>query len=281
MDPAPGPDASPPALPPSARRARRRRKGAQGGLLALMIPVFVLSLVFSRGEPLPGLAVLLLVGLALALLFGNARTGANLRAVFARPETAGVVSLLIPAVAVSGVFGGPALMLAVLTLAFAGLLLAAFRGVALIHEAGLPPAPAIPAPSQPVPAALPAQPSAEVLPQLDVRELCRGLPAALAGEVLSTVDHLETVAVQAREGGDTRRAFDARQSLSDYLPGTVQAWKAQPEDERDPAELGRALGQIRRIAGSDTSSRESARRAWDTQQRFLEARTDKNHGDPE
>ncbi|MCP2013844.1 hypothetical protein L1280_000972 [Deinococcus sp. HSC-46F16] len=275
MDPAPGPDAPPPALPPSARRARRRRKEDPLGLLALLIPIFVLSQVFSRGNPLPGLAVLLLVALTLLLLFGNPRTGANLRAVFARPQAAGVLALLIPAVAVSGVFGGPWLMLAVLSLAFVGLGLAAFRGVDLIHEAGLTPAPPVSAVPQPAPAALAAQPSAEVLPQLDVRELCRGLPPALAGEVLSTVDHLETVAVQAREGGDTRRAFDARQSLGDYLPGTVQAWKAQPEDERDPAELGRALSQIRRIAGSDTSSRESARRAWDTQQRFLEARTEK------
>lgn len=280
MDPAPGPDPSPPAVR-SSRRRERRRKEAQGGLFALLIPIFVLSQVFSRGNPLPGLAVLLLVALALLLLFGHPRTGANLRAVFARPEAAAVLALLIPAVAVSGVFGGPWLMLAVLSLAFVGLGLAAFRGVDLIHEAGLPAAPSIPTASQPTPAALPAQPSAEVLPQLDVRELCRGLPSALAGEVLSTVDHLETVAVQAREGGDTRRAFDARQGLADYLPGTVQAWKAQPEDERDPAELERALGQIRRIAGSDTSSRESARRAWETQQRFLEARTDKGHGDPE
>ena len=95
------------------------------------------------------------------------------------------------------------------------------------------------------------------------------------------MDQLEAVEVRASQGGDARRSFDARQSLSDYLPGTVQAWKAQPEDERDPAELERALGQIRRIAGSDTSSRESARRAWETQQRFLEARTDKSHADPE
>ncbi|MBB5233228.1 hypothetical protein [Deinococcus budaensis] len=281
MDPAPGPDPSPPALAPSARRSRRRRKEAQLGLFALVIPIFVLSLVFSRGEPLPALAVLLLVALTLALLFGHPRTGANLRAVFARPEAAAVLALLIPAVAVGGVFGGPWLMLAVLSLAFVGVGLAAFRGAALIHEAGLPAAPSIPTVPQPTPAALPAQPSAEVLPQLDVRELCRGLPSALAGEVLSTVDHLETVAVQAREGGDPRRAFDARQGLGDYLPGTVQAWKAQPEDERDPAELERALGQIRRIAGPDTSSRESARRAWETQQRFLEARTGKGSGDPD
>lgn len=248
------------------------------GLLALVIPIFVLSLVFSRGEPLPGMAVVLLLALAVGLRFGNARTGANLRTVFARPETAGAVSLLIYAVAVSGVFGGPVQMLAVLALAFAGLLLAAFRGVTLVQE--VTETPLTPS-AQFTPAALPAQPSAEVLPSLDVRDLCRGLPPTLAGEVLATVDQLEAVAVQARGSGDTRRAFDARQGLSEYLPETVSAWKAQRDDERDPDELARALTQILRVAGSGTSSSDSVRRAWETQQRFLEARTGKAAGDTE
>ncbi|KEF35259.1 hypothetical protein RDMS_01915 [Deinococcus sp. RL] len=276
MDPAPGPESLPPAEAVRPRRGggRRKRRGEDPlGLLALLIPIFVLSQVFSRGNPLPGLAVLGLVALTLLLLFGNTRTGANLRAVFARPQTAGALALLIPAVAVSGVFGGPWLMLAVLSLAFVGLGLAAFRGVGLLSEAGVPTSPALP--TVPTPAPLPAQPSAEVLPQLDVRELCRGLPPALAGEVLLTADHLEAALVRASEESDPRRAFDARQSLGDYLPGTVRAWKAQPEGERDPAELERALSQIRRIAGPDTSSRQSARRTWETQQRFLEARTEK------
>ncbi|WP_189012401.1 hypothetical protein, partial [Deinococcus malanensis] len=134
---------------------------------------------------------------------------------------------------------------------------------------------------QVTPAALPAQASAEMLPSLDVRELCRGLPPTLAGEVLATVDQLEAVAVQARASNDTRRAFDARQGLSDYLPETVRAWKAQRDDERDPNELARALTQILRVAGSETSSRDSVLRAWETQQRFLEARTGKNAGDTE
>ncbi|WP_189011935.1 hypothetical protein, partial [Deinococcus malanensis] len=163
MDLAPGPASSSATLPTSSRRGRRRRKGRQLGLLALFIPIFVLSLVFSRGEPLPGMAVVSLLALAMGLRFGNARTGANLRAVFARPETAGVVSLLIPAMAVSGVFGGPLLMLAVLALAFAGLLLAAFRGGALVQEVTQTPlTPSV----QVTPAALPAQASAEMLPSL-------------------------------------------------------------------------------------------------------------------
>lgn len=289
MDPAPGPESPSPVLPTFSRRSKQR-KGGEIGLLALLIPVFVLSLVFSRGNPLPGVAVLLLVALVLGLVFGSARTGANLRAVLARPETAGAVALMIPAMAISGVFGGPWLMLAVLALAFAGLLLAAFRGVALVQEATLtPPAPssaaqppaAQPPAAQLAPAALPAQPSAEVLPPLDVRELCRGLPPALAGEVLATVDHLEAVEVQARQGGDVRRSFDARQGLGEYLPETVRAWKAQREGERDPAELARALTQIQRVAGPDTFSSESARRAWETQQRFLESRAGRPPGDPE
>ncbi|MFD1733299.1 hypothetical protein ACFSC4_22545 [Deinococcus malanensis] len=69
--------------------------------------------------------------------------------------------------------------------------------------------------------------------------------------------------------------------MSDYLPETVRAWKAQRDDERDPNELARALTQILRVAGSETSSRDSVLRAWETQQRFLEARTGKNAGDTE
>ncbi|WP_189012372.1 hypothetical protein, partial [Deinococcus malanensis] len=73
------------------------------------------------------------------------------------------MSLLIPAMAVSGVFGGPLLMLAVLALAFAGLLLAAFRGGALVQEVTQTPlTPSV----QVTPAALPAQASAEMLPSL-------------------------------------------------------------------------------------------------------------------
>lgn len=276
MDLAPGPESSP-TLPSASRRGRPQRKTTSVGLLALFIPIFVLSLVFSRGEPLPGMAVVLLLALALSLRFGNARTGANLRAVFARPETTGVVSLLIPAMAISGIFGGPVLMLAVLALAFTGLLLAAFRGGALVQES----MPASLRPSAPHTPALPAQPSAELMPALDLRELCRGLPPVLAGEVLATVDRLEAVALQAGEQGDTRRAFDARQGLSEYLPETVRAWKAQQGDERDPDELAQALTLIQRLVGSDTSSKESLRRTWETQQRFLKARTGQSANDTE
>ncbi|MFD1732788.1 hypothetical protein ACFSC4_19495 [Deinococcus malanensis] len=49
--------------------------------------------------------------------------------------------------------------------------------------------------------------------------------------------------------------------MSDYLPETVRAWKAQRDDERDPNELARALTQILRVAGSETSSRDSVLRA--------------------
>jgi len=241
-----------------------------------LVPVFVLSLVFSRGEPLLGIAVVLLAGLAASLLLGNARTGANLRAVFARSETAGMTFLLIPATAVGGVFGGPVLMLLVVALAAAALLLVAFRGVEVLS--GVVSTSAAPVEKSPT---FPAQASDEIPPGLDLRELCRGLPPTLAGEVLATVDHLEAVEVQARRSGDARRSFDARQGLDEYLLGTVRAWKAQREDERDPAELARALTQIQRIAGSGPFSSESARRTWDTQQRFLNSRSGKPLTDPE
>ena len=84
-----------------------------------------------------------------------------------------------------------------------------------------------------------------------------------------------------RSQGDTRRAFDARQGLSEYLPETVRAWKAQQGDERDPDELAQALTLIQRLVGSDTSSKESLRRTWETQQRFLKARTGQSANDTE
>jgi len=253
------------------RRRQRGRKPPVEALFGLLIPMFVLSLVFGRGEPLPGMAVLLLAALAAFLLRGNARTGTNLRAALSQREAQGVAALLIPAMAISGVFGGPVMMCMVVGLAMLGLLLVAGQGGAggdaTPQEQDLA--------GRNVSPSLPVQTGAEVLPSLDVRDLCRGLPPTLAGEVLVTVEHLETVQVQARQEGQTRRTFDAEQSLRSYLPETVRAWKAQSPDRRDPTELERALEQIRRIPGADEQGGETARRAWETQRRFLESRAEK------
>lgn len=194
---------------PRSRRPRGRKKPIRA-LFALFIPVFVLSLVFGRGEPLPGIAVLLLVGLAAFLLLGNARTGANLRAVLSQQEAQGVAALLVPAMAISGVFGGPVMMCMVVGLAALGLLLAGWHGPT---GQGTSPQEQEPVGLNVSPS-LPVHTGAEVLPSLDVRELCRGLPSALAGEVLVTVEHLETTEMKARQEGQARRTFDAGQSLS-------------------------------------------------------------------
>jgi hypothetical protein len=94
----------------------------------------------------------------------------------------------------------------------------------------------------------------------------------VAGQVVATVEHLETVAAEAKRSGDTRRVYDAQQGLTDYLPNTVNAWKAQAEDQRDLSELEWALTQVREIAGTDDADGEAGRRAWETQQRFLASR---------
>ncbi|MDP9763684.1 hypothetical protein [Deinococcus enclensis] len=263
-----------------ARRAARRRKDVPGLLFGLMIPVLVAALIFDRGEPVPGMMTLALAGFT-AFLLWNPRTGTNLRNVLGNNEAQGVASMIVPAMFLSGIFGGPTMMVMVLMLAAAGLFLAGTQGSRLLTPDVFPPAPA-PSP-QPeeiqVPAAAPALPataSGEVVTPIDIRELCRGLPPALAGEVLATVEHLEAVEVQATRSGDARLGFDARQGLRDYLPNTVKAWKQQTPEQRDPQELARALDQVRRIAGADRQSSEHARQAWETQKRFLEDRTGKN-----
>lgn len=264
-------EAEPPEMTRSERRARRQARKAQdvpGLLFGLMIPVLVAALIFREG--VVGYGVLALAVLTALLLYGNARTGANLRSALSREGAQGTASLIVPAMFLTGIFGGPGMMLAVLALAAVGLLLAAARGAALPTP---PTAPAVlHAEPEPTPAALPARVAGEVVTPIDIRALCRDLPPALAGEVLATVEHLEKVALSARREGDTRRAFDAGQGLGDYLPTTVNAWKAQPQALRDPAELERALAQLRAVAGPDAASGEAARQTWETQQRFLEAR---------
>ena len=93
-----------------------------------------------------------------------------------------------------------------------------------------------------------------------------------AGDVFVTVEHLEQAAARAEAHGQTRAAFDARQSLHDYLPSTVEAWKAQDSADRRAEELAQALAEVRAIADSE-DARAAQRRAWETQQRFLRSRS--------
>ncbi|WP_139806952.1 hypothetical protein [Deinococcus hopiensis] len=179
-----------------------------------------MGLVFGNGNVLTALSVLLLLAaLAAYLLLGDPRTAAKLPAALESKEAPRVAALLVPAVAISGVFGGSAGMCLVPGLAALALLLVAFQGPAGRIEvpdlaAALPP--------QDAPHPLPAGTDAEVLPSLDVRHLCRGLPSALAGEVLVTAEDLEAGGRGggAPGGGHARRAFDAGQSLRHHLPET-------------------------------------------------------------
>ncbi|GGM09298.1 hypothetical protein [Deinococcus aerophilus] len=251
------------------RRAERRARRAGDPLSAfggLLIALFVTGLIF--GNALVGVTLLVLVALFAAAYFVSAQVRGGLSAVVTAPEFRRSSGLVIPVFVLAGIFGNALLM--VLVLLIAALALAA---AALTVRAG----PAIPqaAPEVPDSAAVPALPahsSGETISEIDIRALCRGLPPAVAGQVFATVEHLETVAAEAKKSGDTRRSYDARQGLTDYLPNTVHAWKAQAEDQRDLGELTRALEQVREIAGVDDAGGEAGRRAWETQQRFLASR---------
>lgn len=251
------------------RAARRsgRREDPSSALGGTLIALLVTGLIF--GEALVGFVLLALVAVFAAayLVLPGARHG--LSALLPTPGLRRAAGLVVPVFVLAGIFGNPLLM--VLVLVIAALLLAAvvfgFQPAAPTPqegmEADLKPA-AVPA--------LPAQSSGETVSEIDLRALCRGLPPAVAGQVFATVEHLEMVAAEAKRSGDTRRSYDARQGLTDYLPNTVNAWRAQAEDRRDLDELTRALEQVREIAGADDSGGEAGQRAWETQQRFLASR---------
>ena len=93
---------------------------------------------------------------------------------------------------------------------------------------------------------------------------------------MAAVEELELAMVEAQRRGNVKAAFDARQALTDYLPGTVEAWKAQRPEDQNVSELNRALEEVRAIAGSSDGS--AQRRAWETQQRFLKSRTGEETG---
>ncbi len=235
-----------------------------------LIALFAIGLIFSEGNVLVGLSLLGLVALLTTLYFISAQAQRGLTTLLTLPGFKRTFRLIIPVFAVAAIFteGNPLLL--ILVLVVAALALAAAM---LTVRTGLSSAPDMQEAKQAAAApALPAQASGETISEIDIRALCRGLPPAVAGQVFATVEHLETAAAEAGKNGDTRRSYDARQGLTDYLPNTVNAWKAQAEDQRDLDELTRALEQVRQIAGAGDSGGEAGRRAWETQQRFLASR---------
>lgn len=251
----------------AARRARRRDDPFTE-MGSTLLALLALSLIF--GETVVSVVLLGCVVLLTALYFISAQAQRGLAILFTLPGFRRVFRLVIPVFAVAGIFADDEPLPMILVLIAAALALAvAMLTVRTAHS------PAAEVKDVPAPAAvpaLPAQASGETISEIDIRALCRGLPPAVAGQVFATVEHLEMVAVEARKNGDTRRSYDARQGLTDYLPNTVNAWKAQAEEGRDLDELTRALEQVLEIAGADDSGGEAGRRAWETQQRFLAAR---------
>lgn len=246
------------------RRQARRQAAAQAGLGGLLIPVAAVTAIF--GETL-GLLTLLGVAAAYLLLAASNPVIRSKLLDFSRTTTPHAsLGVCIPILVLSGIFGGPIVVaVAILVVGLAGFLMA--------MNSGGPSAP-IPAPTeslaQTAPPALPAQAQGEKIEPLDVRALCRGLPPMQAGQVVKAVEELELAMAEAERRGNVKAAFDARQALNDYLPGTVEAWKAQRPEDQDMAELERALEEVRAIAGTTDGS--AQRRAWETQQRFLKAR---------
>lgn len=251
------------------RRAERRSRRPDdptsvfGGTL---IALFVTGLIF--GNALVGFTLLGLAALIAAAYFllPQAQQGFSILTTVSSFKRA--VALVIPVFVLAGIFGNPMLMIVVLILAALALTAATFSVRSVLAnfpemkaEQGMESL-----------SALPAQPSGNTLSETDIRALCRGLPPAVAGQIFATVEHLETVAAEAKRSGDTRRSYDAQQGLKDYLPTTIDAWKAQAEDQRDLGELTRALEQVYEIAGTQDSGGEAGRRAWETQQRFLDSR---------
>lgn len=243
-----------------------KKKGGIEELGGILIPMLVLSLVF--GKFLGGITLLGAVAVIGIMSMLDAGFRARLVAVTQQPDKPlqKGMGLAIPALALSGIFGGPILMVALIVI---------LAVLGILYVFGIN-SPNIPAPETPVPlpttlpAALPAQAQGEPISALDVRALCRGLPPLQAGQVISTVEHLEFAMAEAESRGNVKAAYDARQALREYLPNTVEAWKAQAEQDQHLAELDRALLEVRAIAGTDDAS--AQRRAWETQQRFLRSR---------
>jgi hypothetical protein len=253
-----------------AGRQARRRDDPLSLLGGTLIALLAIGLIFSEGSAVVGVTLLGLVALLAALYFSSVQAQRGMATLLTLPGFKRSVQLVIPVFAVTSIFTEGNVLLMVFVLVVAALALAAAM---LTVRTGTADARQVKEQDlQPPPAALPAQSSGETISEIDIRALCRGLPPAVAGQVFATVEHLETVAAEAKRNGDTRRSYDARQGLTDYLPNTIGAWKAQAEDQRDLGELTRALEQVREIAGAEDWGGEAGRRAWETQQRFLAAR---------
>lgn len=251
----------------SKKKHKRRSEHPIGFFGGISIPLFILGLIFGKNELLIGSSVLLLLMLVIGLYFSRFAPARALLNDLIQSSNKNNVGLIIPLLVVAGIFGGDLLMLLILGLAalmlFAGVIYYAHAPQLEPKNAELP--------IVSLDKALPATSNGEVMPELNVRELCRGLPPSLSGQVMLTLEHLETVATTAEAHHDTRRAFNAKQGIQDYLPNTVQAWKDQPESQRHTEELEQALRQIRDIAGENNDK--AAKMTWETQQRFLSSKS--------
>ena len=250
------------------RKKLKRPAEAIGGLL---IGMTAISLIFGNAFVAFTLFAVVAAFFVLAGMSGDFR--GRLQAFLQSREARSGLGLVVGALALVGIFGNAFLMTVVILLAGLAILLLSRGRQVPLHEMPQWNDAANP---HPAPQALPTEAQGEKISELDVRALCRGLPPMQAGQVMAAVEELELAMVEAERRGNVKAAFDARQALTDYLPGTVEAWKAQRPEDQNVSELNRALEEVRAIAGSSDGS--AQRRAWETQQRFLRSRTDANPG---
>lgn len=241
----------------------------------LSIPLFILGLIFGDNALWIGLSVLFLFGLVVGLYLSRLAPAQAMLNDLTRNKNNNGVGLIIPIFVVAGIFGNDPLMFAVLGLAALCLVIGVFY---YANNPNLTANPSEIPSAQPQSLqldkteqkALPATASGEIMPELNIRELCHGLPPSASGQVILTLEHLEA-AVKDEANHSTQRAFNAKQGIQDYLPSTIKAWKEQPETERNIDELEQALQQIRDIVGEN--NHEATTKAWETQQRFLASKT--------
>lgn len=255
------------------KKRQRKSEGPIEFFGGLSIPLLILGLIFGRNDLWIGISVLLLFGLVLGLYLSRFPPAQAMLNDLARHKNNNGIGLIIPIFVIAGIFGNDPLMFAVLGLAALCLIIGVFYYAHTSHLTEKP----NPIPStQPIQLGkteqqtLPATASGEMMPELNIRELCQGLPPSASGQVILTLEHLEA-AVKDEANHNTQRAFNAKQGIQDYLPSTIKAWKEQPKTERNIDELEQALHQIRDIVGENNN--EATKKAWETQQRFLASKT--------
>lgn len=282
------------------KQAKRRKKRAKkptswsdiGGTL---IGMFVCAGIFGEGADSMALMLMLVAAAAMWSLFDK-KMGQKYEQALLHDKGDDVLGFGIAAVVLAGIFGDSSIVALALFVIFALVTMQALRqkvphadahddahdtahgstdgtrgGVDLSKAGQMS---HVPQSQAAQPAALPAQSSGEVV-NLDVGRLCEGLTPVLAGQVVLLTNELKTqqAAIPLDGDHDARKHYELKEALNNHLPETVEAWKAQRHEDKDPKELEDALTKLREMALSgQTDDAETRRQAWEIQKRFLDSR---------